>query len=150
MPGFKFRLQTVLNIKMQKENSLKNELGKAMQRLEVEKKNLSSIIIEMENCIDNFNSESSKGVTVDRLREFSAYIPVLKEHVQIQKERVKYAEQDVDNIRVILIKAVQEREILDKLKEKQYKEYMEEQVKKEQKVVDEIVSYKYSKNDQGD
>lgn len=145
MPGFKFSLQTVLNIKKQKEDSLKNDLGKAMQRHEKEKETLQTLTNEMENCIAEFNIQSTKGVTVERLREFSAYLPVLKQHVQFQKEKVKYAQQDVDKYRVMLIKAVQEREMLDKLKEKQLKEFMDEQIKKEQKVVDEIVSYKYSK-----
>ena len=56
---------------------------------------------------------------------------------------VKNAQDNVDRYREKLIKASQERKIIDKLREKKYEEYIKEQYKKDQQVSEEISNYKY-------
>lgn len=145
MAKFIFKFQPILDLKTQMEDSLKNELGKAIRRLEQEKTILKSIESERENCINEFNKKSSTGIKVEKIKEYTHYISHLKEQINKQKEKVKEAQDNVDNYREQLIKVVQEREMLDKLKEKKLQEYMKEQLQLEQKINDEIVSFKYSK-----
>ncbi|MCX7841529.1 MAG: flagellar export protein FliJ [Clostridia bacterium] len=144
MPRFAFKFQSILDLKLQIEESLKNELGKSVQKLEQEKEKLSTIEAERDNQIENFNEKSSKGMLVEKLRDHNAYISYLKERIERQKENVNLAQNIVDKNREKLIKAMQEREMLDKLKEKKYKEYLKEQLKLENKANDEIVSFKYA------
>ncbi len=149
MAKFKFQLQTVLNIKNQQEDNLKNELGKAVQKLEKEKSELHRLNFVKDRHIMEFNEKSRK-TTVEKLKEYNAYISLLTSKIKRQKENVNYASQNVDKVREELIKAVKERKILDKLKEKKYEEYMLESSREELKSNDEVVSYKYYDNDTGD
>jgi flagellar FliJ protein len=149
MAKFVFRLEAVLNVKRQQEENIKNELGKAMQRLEAEKQKLSRLERSKEEIIAEFNNKAKK-TTVHKLIEFNAYLSLLKSNISRQKERVNKAELDVDKIREELVKAVQERKILEKLKEKKHDEYLIEQKKLEQKTNDEIVSYKHKESSSGD
>ena len=148
MAKFTFRLEAVLNVKRQQEENIKNELGKAMQRLEVGKQKLARLEISKEEIIAEFNRKTKK-TTVHKLVEFNTYLSLLKSKISQQKERVNKAVQDVDKIREELVKAVQERKILEKLKEKKYDEYVIEQKKLEQKTNDEIVSYKHKESSSG-
>lgn len=145
MAKFVFKMQSLLNIKKQMEESLKSELGKAVQKLELEKSRLSKLQAEKEECIYNLNSKSSQGIIVSKIQGYNSYISLLNEKIKIQKENINYAQNIVDKYREQLIKMIQEKEMLEKLKEKKYQEYLLELAKEEQKINDEVISYKYNK-----
>ncbi|MCX7746998.1 MAG: flagellar export protein FliJ [Clostridia bacterium] len=147
---FKFKLQPLLNVKIQIEDSLKNEFGKAMLKLEQEKERLSLLEYERKELIGTFNERSAQGVMVKELREYTAYISHMKEKMDLQKENINAAQRNVDKCREELIKASREREIIEKLKEKKYQEYLKEILKEEQKTNDEVVSYSYNNRIAGD
>jgi flagellar FliJ protein len=77
MARFVFKLQPLLNVKMQMEESLKNDLGKAVQKLEEEKNMLKHIESEREDYISEIGAKSSMGITVEKLKEYSSYISLL-------------------------------------------------------------------------
>lgn len=142
MPKFTFRLQPVLNIRNQQEENLKNEMGKAIQKLEEEKQKLHSLEDKESQIVDEFNKKTKK-TTVKSLLQFNDYIGFLKSDIMTQKENVNKAAVNVDKVRGDLIKAVKNRKIMDKLKEKKKEEYVQEEKKLEHKANDEIVSYDY-------
>lgn len=145
MAKFSFRLQSVLNVKTQQEDNLKNELGKAIRRLEAEKSKLLKLEGALHDLIAEFN-EKAKQSTVYKLIEFNEYLSLLTSKIKIQKENVNCAALNVDKVREDLTQAVKERQILDKLKEKKKEEYFQEQKKLEQKTNDEIVSYSHKEH----
>ncbi len=144
MAKFKFRLQPLLNIKLQLEDSAKNELGKAVQKLEEEKEIGRSLLKYRERYINEFNEKASKMVRIDELRSYTMYISRLAKNIDDQNKNIKEASDNVDKYRDELIKIVKERKILEKLREKKFNEYLIEMSKDEQKRMDEIVSYKYT------
>lgn len=149
MAKFIFSLEAVLNVKSQQEENKKNELGKAIHKLEAERHKLAQLESTRKEIIAEFNLKTKK-TTIRKLIEFNEYLSLLKSNIGQQKERVNKAELNVDKIREELVKAVQERKILEKLKEKKYAEYLTEQKKLEQKTNDEIVSYKHKESSSGD
>lgn len=142
MATFSFKLQPVLNVRIQQEDNLKNELGKAVQNLEAEKLQLQQLENELYGLVKEFN-EKTKKTTVHSLIEFNEYLSLLNSKIKLQKENVNIAAQNVDKVREKLVKAVKERQILDKYKEKKLEEYAMEQKRLEQKTNDEIVTYKH-------
>jgi len=145
MAKFIFKLQALLNIKIKMEDNLKNKMGKAIQKLERNKDILKSIENKKSTCINEFNLKTSGKFVLKDLKEYSAYISHLNHKIELQKENVKSAQKNVDKVREELLALMQEREVLDKLKAKKYKRFMEEELKKEQKLNDEIVNFKHSK-----
>lgn len=143
MGKFVFKLQAVLNLKKQIESNLKNELGKAVQELERQKKKLKDIELKRAAYYQEINAKSSSGVSVGKLKEFSSYISLLNEKIEYQKNNVKCAQKSVDKYREQLIVAVQERKMMEKLREKKFEEFMKEQQRDEQKIIDEIASFNY-------
>lgn len=149
MAKFNFKLQALLNVKTQQEDNIKNELGKAIQKLEKEKAELRRLESEIEANISEFNKKSRK-TTVEKLISFNGYISFLNDKIKLQKENVNYASQNVDKVREELIKIDKEREILDRLKENRYEIFQKELLKEEQRLNDEIVSFKHKQNSTGD
>lgn len=144
MAKFSFRLQSVLNLKKQREDNLKNELGKAMRILEEEKRRLAILECSLNSLVEEFNNKAKKS-TVRKLIEYKEYLTLLACNIKVQKENVNCAAHNVDKVREELLQAVKERQILDKLKEKKKEEYYTEQTRIEQKAIDEIVSYNHTK-----
>ena len=142
MKRFNFSLQPLLNLKMQQEDQLKNELGRAVRKLEVEKERLEELHRQREAGVEDFHAASFKGVTVEKLKEYQAFFAFLQDRILLQKEVIHVEQTNVDKIRGDLLKIVQEREMLDKLKTRKYEEYLKELEKDEQKINDELISFK--------
>jgi len=142
MAKFKFELQPLLNVKTQLEDSKKNELGKAMSELEIQKAALISMCEDKERYVEEIREKSQK-TTVKTLVEYNAYIAFLNKKIALQKDNVNCAQDNVDRIREELIVVVRERQMLEKLKDKKYELFLKEQQKYEQKLNDEITSYKH-------
>ena len=147
MAGFIFRLQTLLNVKIQLENNIKNELGVAIKRLEEEKEILYTMEKQKESIELEFNEKASFGTKAGELFLFSTFIEKITTDIKNQKNIIKNSEDNVDKVRERLVKAVQERKVIEKLREKEYVKYTKEQLKKEQKLNDELVSYKQTKQE---
>lgn len=143
MGKFNFKLQAVLNLKKQVEDNMKNELGKAVQELERQKRILREIELERDEYITDMNKKSTSGVSVGKLKEYGLYISLLNKKADNQKNNIKNAQECVDMYREKLIVAMQERKVMEKLKEKKFEEYLKEQQKQEQKIIDEIASFNY-------
>lgn len=143
MAKFKFKLQTLLNLKHQLEESKKNEMGQLARRLEEEKRLYKKIEEDRENYIKMFSDESQKGMTVSKIRDLNRFISVLKERLNKQQENVNLASENVEKCREELIQIVKEREMLEKLKEKKFQQYIREELRKEQLMSDEVAGFRY-------
>jgi len=67
------------------------------------------------------NGKFGEGISVGELRKYNTYISYLSDRVKLQKENIKKAQLVVDKYRDKLIKAMQERKVLEKLREKSMK-----------------------------
>jgi len=146
MAKFNFKLQSVLDLKVQMEDNKKNEFGSAVQKLEYEKKVLENIKHEKEKNINVFGNELKNKAKVSTIRQINSYISLLGQKIEVQKENVNKASNIVDKKREELLEAVKERKIMDKLKEKEYCLFLKQELKEEQKIIDEIISFKHSTN----
>ena len=92
----------------------------------------------------SLNAEVDEGIPVYRVKTYNNYLSFLKNKIRKQKENVNIAQRDVDIHREGLVKAMQERKIIEKLKEKKYQEYLKEQNKTDQILIDELNSFKFN------
>ncbi len=143
MQKFGFRLESVRNLKVQLEDNAKNNLALASRELKKQKEFLTGLRTTREDSISELNSKVDEGVSISQIRAYNNYLTFLKQKITEQKENVNTAQKQVDVRRESLVKAVQERKILDKLREKKYGEFLKEQGKAEQLLIDELNSFKF-------
>ncbi len=146
MHKFAFRLESVLKLKTQMEDNAKNNLAHATKELENQKGYLEELKNENDASINSLTEEVDEGIPVYRVRLYNNYLSLMKEKIVNQKENVNIAEHNVDTNREVLIKAMQERKVLEKLKDKKFDEYVKEQNKAEQLGIDELNSFKFKDN----
>lgn len=143
MAKFRYRMQSILNIKYQLENQAKMDLGRAQVRLMEEEEKLQALIDRKEAYLEEGQQMRSKTLHVSELRDNSNAVSVMDEIIDRQEEQVARAEEDVEAARVRLQEVMQERKMHERLKEKALEQFKREENVAEFKAVDELTSYTY-------
>lgn len=142
--AFKFKFESILNLKTRLEDMKKAEFKNAMERLEAEKEKLRFLVKSREEQYDIIKEKQEKGLKPKELIDFNNYILVLKNRIKNQKQRVLDASNAVENLRQELIKVSKEKKMFEILKERKKEEYLKAYYKKEQETTDDIVSFRYN------
>jgi len=143
MAKFKFKLQGLLNIKQKIEDQKRQEYGLAVAGLELEKQKKQDLLDKREESIVEFRKRINEIVNSQSHSSYNNYIEFLKGEVLRQEKVILEAEKKVEKKRQELVEAMKERKTMEKLSERQYEEFLLEQKLAEQRIVDEIVSYRF-------
>ena len=146
MAAYKFGLQKLMDFRDRMEQEKKNQLSLALKRLEQEKDKLSELRKSQKEMDKAFAEKTSKGIAVNELKLLVNYIDYYKREIKQQKTKIKMAEDYVASSREELITATQEKKMIEKLKEIDFKKYLYMEQKKEEKLIDDLVSFKGSNN----
>ena len=92
--------------------------------------------VELKNTINEV-------LDVREIREKEDFLEIIKMYVKEQQLIVIACEEEVRQARERLNEAMKERKIYEKLREKAFEEFIQEENKREQKEIDELVSYRY-------
>jgi len=142
MAAFKFKFQTLHRLKSQIEDQAKNRFGLAVTALNTEISKLNCIKNAINATVDEFRELSGGRFTAGKIRDYNYFISTMKEKAAIQQKAVEEAMRVVNKAREELIAAVRQREMFDKLRDKAFIQYMDDEKRAENRVVDEIVSYR--------
>ena len=142
MAKFKFRLQGLFDIKQKIEDQKKQEYGLAVAELELEKRKKQELLDKKEEKIVEFRQHIDEILNTQKHDSYNNYIEFLKEEALRQEKVILEAQKKVEKKRQELVEAMRERKTLEKLSERQYEEFLLVQKLAEQRIVDEIVSYK--------
>lgn len=142
MARYKYNLQKLLDIRVSIEQEKKNQMGLAIQRLDKEKQRLKLIKGELDLMKNRFAEETSEGMEVNELKLLINYIDYYKRSIKDQKLKIKMSEDHLSVCRAELLKATQEKKMIEKLKEKDFEKFLYQEQKKEEKLVDDLVSFK--------
>lgn len=140
---FKFKLASVLSLKEKMEDSKKRELGEAIMQAEKVADEKSYLIRQKNLAIKEAQEENMGVITVAHLRAFNQYNSRVDKEINKKNEQLIAANKVVVDKRNELLEAVKERKILDNLKAIQEEVYLEEEKREEQRIVDDLVTYKY-------
>ena len=143
MAKFRYRMQSILDIKYQFETQAKMEVGKAQLKLNEETEKLQHLIDRKEAYLEEGRRLREETISVNDLRDNRNAVLVMDDLIVHQKFEVAKAEVALEKARAKLTEIMQERKMHEKLKEKALAEFLEEEKAAEAKVVDELTSYTY-------
>ena len=143
MAKFVYRMQSILNIKIQMENQAKMELGQAQRKLLEEEERLQTLYDRKEYYLEEGRRLRMDSLKVLSLRDNEYAVARMEEYIEAQKENVKKAELQVEEARQKLQEIMTERKAQERLREKAFEQFMQEENAKEGKEVDELISYTY-------
>ena len=143
MAKFRYRMQSILNIKYQFETQAKMEVGRAQMRLGEEEEKLQKLIDRKNAYLEEGRQMRKKALNVNDLRDNRNAMLIMDEMIMAQRLEVARAEEALEEARAKLTEIMQERKMHEKLKEKALLQFLEEEKAAEAKVVDELTSYTY-------
>ena len=144
MGRFIFSMQSLLNIKEKLEEQEKNNYSQANRRLLEAQEELRKQQERQREAEMRLREEISDALHIGEIRRREDAVEILKGYVAAQELVVDEREQELEIARVRLNEARKERKTFEKLREKAFEKYIAEENRKEQKEVDELVSYRFS------
>lgn len=139
MQNFKFKLDKVLEIKIQQEDKIKNNITVIMKKINDENK----IIIDLKEKL-NYQKQNNANLnsTLD-YKNFIQYINYLEDKISYHIQLLNNLKIEYKHEQLKLIEATKERKSIEKLKEKSYNEYLANLNKIEQQSNDEFALYNF-------
>lgn len=143
MAKFRYKMQSILDVKLKMETQAKQEFAMAKNALDEEEEKLEALYQRK-----NWYEEEAKrlltgGLRVKDIRENKGALMKMDEYIKEQKVRIQIAEAAVERARLKLQEVMQERKTQETLKEKAFEEFMREENRRESKEIDELTSYTY-------
>ncbi|MEW6181657.1 MAG: flagellar export protein FliJ [Bacillota bacterium] len=132
MRRFEFRLEPVLKCRVIKEEQKVQALAYAQREEESREALLKAVSDEYAQSMDG------EGTTIWELQQWAFYRDLLREQVHTKAAELDVAAEQVTNCRAELMDARQERLTMEKVKERRYANFLEEEACKERKQYDEI------------
>ena len=138
MSKFFYRMQNILDIKMKLEEQAKNEYAIAQAKLNEEEERRDRLIFRQGVYEQKAMELAEDVLDVPVILENGNAINVMKHLVADQQIVVKRAEDFLEKRRVRLQEVMTERKTHDKLKEKAFEAFMQEENARESKEIDEL------------
>ena len=146
MRRFTFRLQSILNIREKKLEDERLKLAEILSKLETQK----DILLEMNEKKENLEKELSdllnnQVLDIQFTVNYRVYIKQLSDDIKTQFEVIKRTQSELSEQQKKVSEAYREVKILEKLKEKQYKDFLFEYEQSQIKEIDDITSARQKK-----
>lgn len=142
MAKFKYRMQNILDIKEKMETQAKNDFAAANMKLAEEEEKLAEKVMYRQKLEeDGRELLLANRLDILKIDENKKMVAHVGEQVRAQTIQVRMAEKRVEEMRVRMQMAMQERKTHEILKEKAFEEFKEELKAQESKEIDELTSY---------
>lgn len=144
MAKFRYRMQNILSVKMKLESQAKIAYGIANQKYLDEQKKLQEIVLRRNNYEKILKECMTGSINVREVTHAREDVNTMKTLMRRQMVEVHKAELALEDARRALNEIVQDRKTHEKLKEKAFQQFLEEEKAAESKEIDQLVSYTYN------
>lgn len=135
---FKFRLASIKKLKEYLEKRCKDEFARCLTNLHLAQEKQRRIELGIQLIEEEISTLQQGVLDLPQLIVSQNYLRFLQEELVRQKAIVAEKKEELERARSKLMEAMKNRKIMDKLEEKQYEQYIYEQDKKEQALLDDL------------
>jgi flagellar FliJ protein len=145
MKKFGYSMENLLQVKKKLEDQAKITYGMARLRLTKEEEKLEQMKLRRNSFVDELRGLRSAKLDLLKIKQCEHAIEVMDQNIKQQVTVVKNAAHRLEIARIRLNDAMVERKTQERLKENAFEAYLLELDNEEQKEVDELNSFNYSK-----
>lgn len=142
MKQFVFSLQALYDVQESKEKQVKLQLSAIEAELNAHRKELEALNLTFENTKVEYTAAVTKGVQAVKIHNYALFFDKLRALMLLQQAKINQLEGEKAKCLQQLVDIRKEKMLLDKLREEQYAQYLEELKKQQAKLMDDFVSYK--------
>lgn len=143
MARFRYRMQSILDIKLKMETQAKQEFAEAKMNLDQEEERLAALRERRENYERRAREQLMGALNCRDMAENKEALLRMDEYIAQQLLQVREAEKKLEQAREKLAEVMKERKSHETLKEKAFEQFLLDEKKQEGKEVDELTSYTY-------
>ena len=143
-------MQNILELKEKLEEQEKNNFASRRAALTEEEEKMDAVLAKRNAIVEEGKALRLTTIDVIKIRENQRAKEYAEEEVKQQRVKVRIAEKNLDAARVRMQTAVQERKIHEKMREKAFERFVEEQNAEEVKEIDQLTSYVYGTREEDD
>lgn len=150
MAKFRYKMQSILDVKEKLENKAKQDFAQANARLDAEKVKL----VELQKRRSYYMEEGLRlrleKIDIRKIRENKMAVLKMDEYIKNQMVQINLASREVEKARVALQTLMQERKAHEKLKENAFEAFMKEEQAAESKEIDQLTTYTHGQKLMGE
>ncbi len=133
-----FKLQSVLNYRQRLEDQAQQVLTQTLQRQVQMQEQIKVCQQQLQACDADIQRRQQEGLSIAELTMLEGQISHLRRLMVTYQSQLRELQGQINREREALLKAARERQVMEKLKEKQEAEYRRELDRKEREMLDEI------------
>lgn len=141
MKSFVFSLHALLEMKKTFKDKMQAEHAAAEAALDKALETMACLENTWEKENGKYGEIVKDGISPLDLETYSLYFEELQQMVTVAAQEVSHAQEDVNRKQEALVELFKEIKILEKLRQKQYNEFLSEVKKQENSVSEDILSY---------
>lgn len=143
MVAYQYKFAKVLNIREQEKSETEIAYKESVQTFEKIATELYDLLKKKENTMDVQNDRLTSGLSIDAIHHFSNYIVGLQKRIDIVQKEVIQARSKMNWFEEKLVEKSLEVRKFEKMKEKDFEQFQQEQNRLETIQLDEISSLKF-------
>lgn len=143
---YRFNLQVLLDYRTRIEEGLQIELSQIRRDLEKEKQLLISYQGKKLHYEEELVRKEEKEINVNEALLYRDFLKGMRVRIKKQRDTVAKVKMDLDKKRKELLDATKKKKVLEKVKERDWKRFMDDLQKRERLFIDEVGIRKYQRN----
>jgi flagellar FliJ protein len=141
---YRFNLESLLNYRRYQEEILQKKLAEFKNQLVEHEQQLRQLKQAWRKNSLELRQRQESGGTVSGVIMYFRYLDRLTADIDKQKRRVVKTKKRIEQKRRELIEIVKKRKTLEKLKEKRFNTFEQQQLKKERDLLDEVAATRFN------
>ena len=141
MAIFRYRMQSILDIKFKLEDQAKQEFAAAKLMLDREEEALEHLRERKRGYEQRYVELLMGTLDMQEIAETKEAILRMDEYIAAQLLRVRAAERQVEAARAHMTEAMKDRKVHETLREKAFEDFLMEEKQQESKEIDQLTSY---------
>lgn len=142
---FIFKLQSVLEYRINMEEKILNEFSEKKRELDMERIRMKFLVKQRATLIAELRTMQDKSLPADDFAIYISYVKQVRENEKKQKIVIHQVKEQLESKRKELVEAVKQRKIMEKLKQQHMEEYNNNLRNLEQKASDEMSVLKFGR-----
>lgn len=143
MKKFRFNMKTLLMVRQQQEEAAQREVMLARQKLQKIVEILEELKRECDHLEQDLREKQASPHSIHEYKDHFLYFQFLREKIAQQQDDVLQAQNAVEVKREAVTKAMQNKKVIEKIKDKQYTSWKDHYQKMEAKLLDELATLRH-------
>lgn len=145
MKKFSFRYESVLKMRLDQEDRIKNDLAKLISKRQDYVDALTALSESAETYDRHIQNVLMDGDAQNERQQFTQGKKYYRDQKNKLKAKIAAVDGEIRKTQAKLVEAMKERKVMDKLKEKAFQEFVDAVNEADAKLIEEVVNYSNNK-----